>query len=178
MRTTKPRQKRPPRSTTHHNTKAPQIVPSTVVGHRGNGAVNLNVNGAGKDRGRVRARENSMRAFLQAAERGADFVEFDVLLTRDNVPVIFHDFDVCVQSSDRSTKLDEVVAVPFALLSSRQLHSLRIKENSFGLLKNLVMKHWGAIVKRKSKSAFAIDNSVTARSHTMLRIKGVVYRLV
>ena len=28
--------------------------------------------------------------------QGADFVEFDVQLSKDNVPVIYHDFTVCL----------------------------------------------------------------------------------
>ena len=35
--------------------------------------------------------ENTMAAFIAAAECGADGVEFDVQLTRDGVPVIIHD---------------------------------------------------------------------------------------
>ena len=40
--------------------------------------------------------ENTIQSFRQAAEHGADFVEFDVQLTQDLVPVIYHDFHTCV----------------------------------------------------------------------------------
>eukprot|EP00898_Chlorokybus_atmophyticus_P009180 jgi/Chlat1/9263/Chrsp99S08488 len=36
-------------------------------------------------------RENTILSFNTAAELGADFVEFDVQVTKDNVPVLFHD---------------------------------------------------------------------------------------
>lgn len=36
-------------------------------------------------------RENTLLSFKQAAANGASFVEFDVQVTRDGVPVIFHD---------------------------------------------------------------------------------------
>ena len=47
-----------------------------VIGHRGN---------------RVTAPENTLPAFQQAVEAGADAVEFDVHLSADGVPVVFHD---------------------------------------------------------------------------------------
>jgi glycerophosphoryl diester phosphodiesterase len=37
------------------------------------------------------APENTLAAFQKAIETGADGLEFDVRLTRDNVPVVFHD---------------------------------------------------------------------------------------
>ena len=43
--------------------------------------------------------ENTIASFREAAERGASMVEFDVQLTRDMVPIVYHDFRVCVRSS-------------------------------------------------------------------------------
>lgn len=54
-----------------------------VVAHRGNSAG---------------APENTLEAFSQAVEMGADALEFDVRLTRDGIPVILHDPDL-----DRTT---------------------------------------------------------------------------
>jgi glycerophosphoryl diester phosphodiesterase len=34
--------------------------------------------------------------------KGAKMVEFDVVLTKDNIPVIYHDYSVCIQ--DKSNK--------------------------------------------------------------------------
>jgi glycerophosphoryl diester phosphodiesterase len=48
-----------------------------VVGHRG---------------ARSLAPENTMASFRKAAELGADAIECDVQLSRDGVPVVFHDF--------------------------------------------------------------------------------------
>jgi glycerophosphoryl diester phosphodiesterase len=38
------------------------------------------------------APENTLAAFLQARQQGADGVELDTMLTRDGVPVVIHDF--------------------------------------------------------------------------------------
>ncbi|XP_061359773.1 glycerophosphodiester phosphodiesterase GDPD1, chloroplastic-like isoform X2 [Gastrolobium bilobum] len=58
-----------------------------VIGHRGNG---MNVLQS-SDR-RMRAiKENSIMSFNAAANFPLDFVEFDVQVTKDDCPVIFHD---------------------------------------------------------------------------------------
>jgi len=48
----------------------------TIIAHRGNSS---------------EAPENSCAAFISAAEAGADFIECDIHLTKDNIPVILHD---------------------------------------------------------------------------------------
>ncbi|KAF3435286.1 hypothetical protein FNV43_RR22373 [Rhamnella rubrinervis] len=58
-----------------------------VIGHRGNGMNQLQ----SSDR-RMRAiKENSIRSFNAAANFPIDFIEFDVQVTKDDCPVIFHD---------------------------------------------------------------------------------------
>lgn len=54
-----------------------------VIGHRGAAAY---------------APENTLESILTAADMGVEWVEFDVKLTRDQVPVIFHD-----ETLDRTT---------------------------------------------------------------------------
>ncbi|MCJ1464154.1 Glycerophosphocholine phosphodiesterase [Pseudocyphellaria aurata] len=56
-----------------------------VVGHRGSGA-NSTV------RTNLQVGENTFQSFLTAINRGACGVEFDVQLTKDYYPVIYHDF--------------------------------------------------------------------------------------
>lgn len=56
-----------------------------VIGHRG-----LGKNMA--SRKSLQLGENTVQSFIAAANLGASYVEFDVQLTKDHVPVIYHDF--------------------------------------------------------------------------------------
>ena len=56
-----------------------------VIGHRG-----LGKNIAGRKS--LQLGENTIQSFIAAANLGASYVEFDVQLTKDHVPVIYHDF--------------------------------------------------------------------------------------
>ncbi|RKU43914.1 Glycerophosphocholine phosphodiesterase, variant 2 [Coniochaeta pulveracea] len=56
-----------------------------VIGHRGLGK-NMATNRS------LQLGENTVTSFVAAANLGANYVEFDVQLTKDHVPVIYHDF--------------------------------------------------------------------------------------
>lgn len=56
-----------------------------VIGHRG-----LGKNFAGRQS--LQLGENTIQSFIAAANLGASYVEFDIQLTKDHVPVIYHDF--------------------------------------------------------------------------------------
>ncbi|KAK7948693.1 uncharacterized protein PG986_009579 [Apiospora aurea] len=56
-----------------------------VFGHRGLGK-NVTTNKS------LQLGENTIPSFIAAANLGANYVEFDVQLTKDHVPVIYHDF--------------------------------------------------------------------------------------
>jgi glycerophosphoryl diester phosphodiesterase len=64
----------------------------TLVGHRGSGAEGSRTQFQGSPRSHIR--ENTLLSFEKAGAMGAHFVEFDVHLTSDSVPVIYHDFTV------------------------------------------------------------------------------------
>ncbi|KAB8073559.1 GDPD-domain-containing protein [Aspergillus leporis] len=64
-----------------------------LVGHRG-----LGQNTA--SRSYLQLGENTVESFLSAARQGATFVEFDVQLTRDLLPVIYHDFSLSESGTD------------------------------------------------------------------------------
>jgi len=56
-----------------------------VIGHRGMGK-NMPSNRS------LQLGENTVQSFIAAANLGANYVEFDVQLTKDHIPVIYHDF--------------------------------------------------------------------------------------
>jgi len=56
-----------------------------VIGHRGLGQ---NITSTKS----LQLGENTLQSFIAAANLGANYVEFDVQLTKDHVPVIYHDF--------------------------------------------------------------------------------------
>ncbi|KAK1423228.1 hypothetical protein QVD17_18525 [Tagetes erecta] len=58
-----------------------------VVGHRGHG---MNILQSTDKRMKV-YKENSILSFNNAANHPLDFIEFDVQVTKDNIPIIFHD---------------------------------------------------------------------------------------
>ncbi|CCG84294.1 protein of unknown function [Taphrina deformans PYCC 5710] len=63
------------------------LMTTRVIGHRGLGK-NTNV----PDRRSLQLGENTVQSFVAAANLGASYVEFDVQITKDLVPVIYHDF--------------------------------------------------------------------------------------
>jgi len=64
-----------------------------VIGHRGSGK-NMSTKTS------LQLGENTMQSFITAANLGASYVEFDVQMTKDHVPVIYHDFLVSETGAD------------------------------------------------------------------------------
>ncbi|PWA87735.1 PLC-like phosphodiesterase, TIM beta/alpha-barrel domain-containing protein [Artemisia annua] len=58
-----------------------------VVGHRGHGMNLLQ----STDKRMKAYKENSITSFNNAANHALDYIEFDVQVTKDNIPIIFHD---------------------------------------------------------------------------------------
>ena len=61
------------------------LTSTMVIGHRG-----LGKNMAAQRS--LQLGENTIQSFIAAANLGASYVEFDVQLTKDHIPVIYHDF--------------------------------------------------------------------------------------
>jgi glycerophosphodiester phosphodiesterase len=77
--------KHPNMSINEQSTYWKSLTSTMVIGHRGLGK-NL------ASRKSLQLGENTIQSFIAAANLGANYVEFDVQLTKDHVPVIYHDF--------------------------------------------------------------------------------------
>uniref|UniRef100_A0A182ML41 GP-PDE domain-containing protein n=1 Tax=Anopheles culicifacies TaxID=139723 RepID=A0A182ML41_9DIPT len=90
------------------------------VGHRGSGtsfkASDGNV-----------IRENTIASLKKAVAHGADMVEFDVQLSKDLVPVIYHDFDIYVSLKRKTTlETNDMLELPMRELTLEQLRNLKV----------------------------------------------------
>ncbi|KAL2160391.1 hypothetical protein VTH06DRAFT_1564 [Thermothelomyces fergusii] len=70
---------------TEQRTYWKKMTSTMVIGHRGLGKNILSSRS-------LQLGENTVPSFIAAANLGAQYVEFDVQLTKDHVPVIYHDF--------------------------------------------------------------------------------------
>lgn len=90
------------------------------VGHRGSGS-------SFKTKEGTPIRENTIASLKNAASSGADLLEFDVQLSKDMVPVIYHDFHICI-SLKRKQNLEygEMLEIPLKYLTLEQLQNLKV----------------------------------------------------
>lgn len=72
-------------------------------------------------------RENTIASLKKAAQHGADMVEFDVQLSKDLVPVIYHDFLVYVSLKKKKVLEDnDMLELPMRELTLEQLKNLKV----------------------------------------------------
>lgn len=90
-----------------------QLVSTRVIGHRGLGK---NVS----NRKSLQIGENTVESFIAAASLGASYVEFDVQLTKDFIPVVYHDFTVAESGVD----------IPMHALTAEQFLGLSDQEHN------------------------------------------------
>ena len=91
------------------------------VGHRGSGS-------SFKTQNCAEVRENTVASLKNAVDHGADFVEFDVQLSKDLVPIVYHDFHVCI-SMKKKKQLDDtdMLELPVKELTFDQLQLLKVR---------------------------------------------------
>ncbi|XP_047429349.1 glycerophosphocholine phosphodiesterase GPCPD1 isoform X4 [Mugil cephalus] len=88
------------------------------VGHRGAGSTH-----AAKHH---RIRENTIASFKSAASHGAAYVEFDVHLSKDAVPIVYHDLTCCISTKKKNDNALELIEVPVKDLTFDQLQLLKL----------------------------------------------------
>ena len=85
-------------------------------------------------------RENTIASMKNAVEHGADMVEFDVQVSKDLVPIIYHDFELCASiAAKNGSEAPHLVDMPVKNLTLAQLQHLKTHhphEKSSGEFKN------------------------------------------
>nr|XP_042899306.1 glycerophosphocholine phosphodiesterase GPCPD1 [Parasteatoda tepidariorum] len=93
---------------------------SLDVGHRGAGNARRNDKVEN-------VLENTVASFNYAAKHGADMVELDVQLSKDLVPVIYHDYYICISMKKKRTpNEDELLKLAVQDLTAQQLRLLKV----------------------------------------------------
>ena len=105
-----------------HNSKRETL----DIGHRGMGRSYKNVEA------KAEIRENTLLSFSEAGKLGAEYVELDIMLTKDRIPVVFHDFDIGVkgeakkfESNLSSGRGQQSLAIQISELTLAQLKALK-----------------------------------------------------
>merc|ERR1712156_1151140 len=70
--------------------------------------------------------ENTISSLKNAYSHGADMVEFDVQLSKDKIPVIYHDFELCTTSLAKDGQQGELIPMQLKNLTLKQLRGLKI----------------------------------------------------
>jgi len=86
------------------------------IGHRGDGSTSERS---------IPYLENTISSFVKAQNHGASFVELDVQLTKDHIPVIFHDDFVAVIEADKEGKY-KVEKVPVKDLTLEEIRKKNV----------------------------------------------------
>ncbi|OUT20926.1 hypothetical protein CAS74_003922 [Pichia kudriavzevii] len=104
------------------------LVHPRLIGHRGNG---MNQ----RDKKSLQLGENTVESFIAAASLGAQYVEFDVQLTKDDIPVIYHDFIIAESGIDipmNSLTLEQFMHLNLSKDNKgRDVRERRVKDDSY-----------------------------------------------
>lgn len=74
----------------------------------------------------ARYRENTIGSFKSAGQCGAHLVEFDVQLTSDMVPTIYHDFHVLLEVQNKMDQQKRAMIFPFHQLNYEELKDFNV----------------------------------------------------
>lgn len=99
------------------------LTTTRVIGHRGLGKNSTSKNS-------LQLGENTLESFIQAANLGASYVEFDVQLTKDHIPVIYHDF--LVGETGMDVPMHGLTLEQFLAVSKAQEKDVAMRNNGNG----------------------------------------------
>ncbi|KAJ1353293.1 putative glycerophosphocholine phosphodiesterase GPCPD1 2 [Parelaphostrongylus tenuis] len=109
----------------------------------------------------AQARENTIYSLNTAAKNGADYVEFDVQLTKDKVAVIYHDFHVLVSVAKRhsSGNFPEKLR-PSDMHSEKHIdfHEIPVKDLKLHQLKLLMLDNVNYLKKKENVKKLVEDD--------------------
>ncbi|KAH1172721.1 glycerophosphocholine phosphodiesterase GPCPD1 [Mauremys mutica] len=132
---------------------------STIdVGHRGAGNSTTTTKLA-------KVQENTVASLRNAASHGAAFVEFDVHLSKDHVPVVYHDLTCCMAMKK---KYD---AEPL------ELFEIPVKELSYDQLQLLKLAHVTALKLKDHNASFKGEESPASENQPFPSLQTVLESL-
>ena len=73
-------------------------------------------------------RENTIASLKNAYSHGADIVEFDVQVSKDLVPVIYHNFELITSIQKKKGDQKMMVKMPLKNLTLEELHNLKVNK--------------------------------------------------
>nr|XP_005287497.1 glycerophosphocholine phosphodiesterase GPCPD1 [Chrysemys picta bellii]XP_005287498.1 glycerophosphocholine phosphodiesterase GPCPD1 [Chrysemys picta bellii] len=128
------------------------------VGHRGAGNSTTTTRLA-------KVQENTVASLRSAASHGAAFVEFDVHLSKDHVPVVYHDLTCCMAMKK---KFD---AEPL------ELFEIPVKELSYDQLQLLKLAHVTALKLKDHNASFKGEESPVSEDQPFPSLQTVLESL-
>ena len=142
------------------------LVSTRVIGHRGLGK-NIDAKKS------LQLGENTVESFIAAASLGASYVEFDVQLTKDHIPVVYHDFLVAESGVD--IPMHELTLEQFLNLNHvKDDDSKRSKDDDY-LMRPRSASHYvynDGSNEGNSNSDFHLDKMRLTKTYKNLKFKG------
>ncbi|KAK7807745.1 hypothetical protein U0070_026153 [Myodes glareolus] len=128
------------------------------VGHRGAGNSTTTAQLA-------KVQENTIASLRNAASHGAAFVEFDVHLSKDFVPVVYHDLTCCL-TMKKKFEADPV-----------ELFEIPVKELTFDQLQLLKLSHVTALKAKDRKQSVVEEENFLSENQPFPSLKMVLESL-
>ncbi|KAF2068901.1 hypothetical protein CYY_009779 [Polysphondylium violaceum] len=122
--------------------------PKSLIGHRGNGKNNFGLNTSA-------ITENTVLSFLTAIRfGGAKMIEFDLQLTFDGIPVIFHDYEIEIQTTEGVVMKETINRLTLDQFLKLKPH----KNNSDNPISNAMKKMKKLRVSKSTSDLLALAN--------------------